>query len=115
MLWFPALPPAPSTASSFTCFSPWVLLPACICIIIASTMEYCAPTLQPFLAVAPFNYTVSMVGSVFATWSVVYSLFGVFVGKLDDRSAGRHAVSLMLFGMVLTGIGYILLAPAPWA
>jgi len=114
IVWFPRLPASESDKPSLLNFSPRVLLPVFICIFTGAAIEYCGPTLQPFLAEAPFHYSISMVGVVFAVCSIVYSGFGPLVGTLDDNSKGRFAVPFMLLGMILTGLGYILIAPATW-
>jgi len=46
--------------------------------------------------------------------SILYTILAVVVGKLDDRYEGQQAVPLMVFGLAVTGIGYIALAPASW-
>lgn len=114
MLWFPTLPSGSSSKLNLGSFSRWALLPFVICILTAASIEYSGPTLQLFLSVAPFNYSVSMVGAAFAVMSILYTLLAVMVGKLDDRFEGEQAVPLMVFGLVLTGIGYIAMAPASW-
>lgn len=111
---FPHLPIESESNASIFAFSPRVIMPVAICVISSAVIEFTGPTLQPFLAAAPFHFGIARVGFVYAVNGIVYTLCGPLVGMLDDRSEGAWAIPIMLFGIFGTGAGYVVLAPADW-
>lgn len=63
---------------------------------------------------APFNYSITSVGSVFALLSVVCDIAGPLVGIVDDRTDGKFAVPIMISGILIMAIGYAFLGPTDW-
>lgn len=111
---FPHLPIESESNASIFAFSPRVFVPLAICVISSAVIEFTGPTLQPFLADAPFHFGVARVGFVYAVSSIVYTVCGPLVGMLDDRSEGAWSIPIMLFGIFGAGAGYVVLAPADW-
>eukprot|EP00929_Paragymnodinium_shiwhaense_P006959 TRINITY_DN110914_c0_g1_i1.p1 TRINITY_DN110914_c0_g1~~TRINITY_DN110914_c0_g1_i1.p1 ORF type:complete len:463 (+),score=43.73 TRINITY_DN110914_c0_g1_i1:92-1480(+) len=110
----PSLPSPPNEPADMTRFSPMVIIPCIICVVSAAAIEFIAPTIQPYLAGAPFNYSVQTVGLVFAVCSLVYSAAGPLTGFLDDWTGGKCSFIIMAVGLLITGVGYTALGPADW-
>mmetsp|Transcript_3305 Transcript_3305/g.6025 ORF Transcript_3305/g.6025 Transcript_3305/m.6025 type:complete len:486 (+) Transcript_3305:115-1572(+) len=111
-MYYPVLPTPDAKQAGIRHFSAKAVLPCSVCLFSSAAIEFASPTLQPYLAEAPYEFSIAGVGTVFAVWSFIYVGVSPLVGIADDKTDGRYAVIMMVFGTLCMSLGYIVLAPA---
>lgn len=111
-MYYPVLPTPDAKQAGISNFSWKAVLPCSVCLFSSAAIEFASPTLQPYLAEAPYEFGITRVGTVFAVYSVAYVGISPLVGMADDKTGGRYAVTMMVVGTLCMSLGYILLAPA---
>lgn len=77
-----------------------------------SSITFLAPTLQPFLAAAPFELKSSTIGLVFMGCTFGFASMAALAGTISAAIGYAHQ---MILGLVFIATGYLLVGPSPLA
>lgn len=90
--------------------APVVVSSLLIAFVLMIVITFIDPTIQPFMAKAPFNLDEFHVGLVYSCSLLVYSFVSLYAGAIAARAGNLATLTV---GMLLTACSYFTLAPVP--
>ena len=79
-----------------------------VCFGVMAAVAFLDPTIQPFMAKAPYLLSETQVGLVYAASLLCYTLLSLFAGPISQRLG---SLTTLVLGLLVMGVSYVVMAP----